>query len=329
MCQPLWRISSFGWMPTDATSHLLKLVTIALDELEAVSITASVRRAWRIARLRGDMHESLRFALELGTEEHFDELEPSSEINVLRAYIERQLQEDRRSRVDPNLLGLESIEQLTMQPLWNLPVAQKAYEVDLSLQSRIQNENRRVVSAQIIEQVRNYVCQYLMKCETTLRLAVKSNEIIDRYRERVDRVLTSLAPDILAMLNSAISRAFAEDEPEARVHALTSCRRVLVAVADYVFPPSDVLRTDSQGVERQVGLHQYRNRILAALEIAGGSTLHRALGAHLSDFSVRLDRLDELTQKGVHDFPTAADVDFGVVQTYILAGEVLAVTKHI
>jgi hypothetical protein len=44
------------------------------------------------------------------------------------------------------------------------------------------------------------------------------------------------------------------------------------------------------------------------------------------DVEPRLDRLDDLTQKGVHEEPTAADVDFGVIHTYLIAGEVLQLT---
>jgi hypothetical protein len=58
------------------------------------------------------------------------------------------------------------------------------------------------------------------------------------------------------------------------------------------------------------------------------STHHRALAAAIEDFARRLDRLDDLTQKGVHDAPTASDVDFGVIQTYLLAGEVLALYEE-
>jgi len=206
-----------------------------------------------------------------------------------------------------------------------LPAEKKPYEDELSLASRIQNENKRVVVNELLGSVRNAVFTYLMRCESTLRLSATGQWTFERHRERVDRHLQAVAPDVLDMLNSAVTRSMNTDDPEARVHALTSCRRVLAAVADVVFPPRDEPYIDASGKSREVGVGQYRNRIVAAVEAAGTSTHHQALAANIHDFALRLERLDALTQKGVHDHPTVEDVDFGVVQTYLVAGEVLAV----
>lgn len=310
----------------DTTTHILQLVTTALDEFETAPVPATVRRAWRIARLRSDIVEALRFAMELGTDEDLGEMEPSADLSTSRDLAEATFTAGRSTTVDPKLLGLDRIEVLTMRSLDMLRVDPAPYEDEISLRSRIENENKRVVVNDILARIRNDAFQYLMRCETTLRLSITGQRIFDRHRKRVDRLLRAVAPEVLDMLNAAIRRSVDGDDPEARVHALTSCRRVLTAVADIVYPARDEPRVDSKGVSRNVGANQYRNRILAAVEAGGPTTHHRALAASINDFAPRLDRLDELTQKGVHEHPTVEDVDFGVIQTYLIAGEVLAVS---
>ena len=308
----------------DTTAHILHLVTIALDEFETAPMSATVRRAWRIARLRGDIAEALRFALELGMNEDLGDLTKSPEMEPLREQAEAAFLVRRSRSVDPSNLGLDEIEVFLQQPLDSLPVEAKPYEQELSFRSRIEHENRRVVADDIVAGVRNDTFQYLMRCESTLRLSVTGERIFDRHRERVDRFLEAVAPEVLDMLNAAISRAAIGDNPEARVHALISCRRVLTAVADVVFPARREPHIDGHGIEHEVGASQYRNRILAGLEAVRTTTHGRALAASLDEFARRLERLDELTQKGVHEHPTVEDVEFGVIQTYLLAGEVLS-----
>lgn len=311
-------------MLTDTASHLLDLVTVALDEFETAELPASVRRAWRIARIRGDTVEAARFAMELSVEERPEGLGMNERQAAEAWFTQGRLMDD----VDPRLLDLTEagLIFLTTRSLDEMVSTPRPYEDELSRRSRIEAENRRFVTRRVMGRVRNDTVNYLMQCEATLRLAATGGQIFDRHRTRVDKLLRSVAPDVLDKLNAAIERAAAGDDPEAPAHALTSCRRVLEAVANHVFPPRAEPYVDANGKERPVGKGQYRNRLLAAIESAGVTTLSRAVAATIEDMASRLDRLDELTQKGVHDEPTAADVDFGVIHTYLIAGEVLQIT---
>lgn len=312
-------------MLPDTTAHILELVTVALDEFESVPASTSVRRALRIARLRGNLEEALRFALELGMAEDESDNTRPADMASLRTRAETDFLQGRTRVVEAANLGIDDVNLFLQQPLQRLERDARPYEQDLSLRSRIQHENKRVVAGDIVAGVGNDSFLYLMRCEAALRLALTGEGIFDRHREAVDTLLMQVAPEVLDMLNAAIKRASVEDEVEARVHALTSCRRVLTAIADVVFQPRSEPYVDKSGSQRSVGPSQYRNRILAAMELSDTSTRGRALAAALDEFSGRLDRLDELTQKGVHEHPTRSDVDFGVIQTYLLAGEVLDV----
>lgn len=315
-------------MLPDTPTHVLDLVSRALDEFESVSLAASVRRALRIARLRGDSAEAYRFALELGLQdvagrvgakEFPDLLEANWRDDVYAAFCR-----DRTSQVDPRNLGISGAGPVVFdQPLDELNLPDAPYEDELSLRSRMEKQNRRIVAESILAGVRNLSFRYLIACETELRLAVTGERLFNRHRARVDSVLRRIAPEVLDKLNAAIRRATESDDPEARAQSLTSCRRVITAVADLVFPPRDEPYIDRQGKSRPVGSGNYRNRIVAAIEEAGQGTYAHALSAAVEDFASRLDRLDELTQKGVHGEVTVAEMEFGIVQTYLLAGEIL------
>jgi len=314
-------------MPPGSTRHILDLIGTALDEFEDAPLEASLRRGWRIARLRGDLLEAFRFAMELGIDDYFEEMEPSIEVSVIRAQAEALMVQRRSSDIEPKRLGLDRIEEVTMQPVANLVTERSNYESELSRTSQMWHEGRRRLSLAVLGRVRNDLFLYLMRCESTLRLSAAGEHIFDRHRQRVEEVLRSVAPEVLDMLSSAIRRSLEVEDAESRVHALTSCRRVLAAVADVVFPARDDPYETRGGSALSVKQGQYRNRIVAAVDQAGPTTRRRALVASIDEFLARIARLDDLTNKGVHDAPTSEDVDFGVIQTYLLAGEVLSIAE--
>ncbi|MFZ2056402.1 MAG: hypothetical protein WAV54_03215 [Acidimicrobiales bacterium] len=315
-------------MAPGSTRHLLELIGIALDEFEDAPLAASLRRGWRIARLRGDLLEAFRFSMELGIDDYFEDIQPSIKVSIIREDAQALLTQRRYSDIEPRLLGLDRIEEITMQPIANLVIEPPLHEGELSLRSQIENENKRRLAASVLDRVRNDLFLYLMRCESSLRLSAAGEHIFDRHRQRVEEVLRSVAPEVLDMLTSAIGRALDVDDAESRTHALSSCRRVLEAVADVVFPPQDEPYTTRGGGDLSVQQNQHRNRTTAAIDRAGPTTKRRALTASIDEFWTRLTRLGELTNKGVHEAPTSEDVDFGVIQTYLLAGEVLSIADE-
>lgn len=271
------------------------------------------------------MVEASRFAMELGVDEGPDDLGMNERLAAEAWFEHGRVLND----VEPGLLGLSEtgLIDLTTRSLDEMITTPRPYEDDLSLKSRIESENKRFVTRRVMGRVRSDTFRYLMQCETTLRLAERGGLIFDRHRTRVDQHLRSVAPDVLDKLNAAIERATAGDDPEARAHALTSCRRVLTAVADHVRPPSTEPYIAKDGTSLKVGVEEYRNRLVAAIDELDTSTLGSALVASIDEFESRLRNLDKLTNKGVHAEPTPADVDFGVINTYLIAGEVLMLVQ--
>jgi hypothetical protein len=201
--------------------------------------------------------------------------------------------------------------------------APNAVEEEFSLQTRTEHENRRSIIRQVLNRLNAFTLRYLIDSEARVRLEVSGEQMFQRHRRQVDGILHSLAPEILHQLNTAIQRSVELDNSESCSQALRSCRRVLEAVVNVVYPPSSKPHIDKSGNDREVGATQYKNRLVAFVENSSEGTHSLALTASIIDFANRLDALDDLTQKGVHAMATAIDVEFGIIQTYILAGEVL------
>jgi hypothetical protein len=303
-------------MAVGDAAHLLRLVTTALDEFEQGPLPASVRRALRIAKLRGDDEATARLNLELDFDAHGSHAEANPA--VLHAFMSN------RDIGDIGLdAGLEEGRRYLTASIDQLCEPAAEPPMELSTRTRIRRANLEQLRTHIANGVRAYTFDYLVGCETQLRFATAAESIFTEHRLATERHLSDVAPDVLDQLNAAIDRAGAEGG-EARSHALTSCRRVLVAVADYVYPPSSAPYIDRAGTKRQVGAPQYRNRILAAIERStANSTFGGALASSVEHLAQRLDHLDELTQKGVHETVSEVEMRHGVIQTYLLAGEVL------
>ena len=196
------------------------------------------------------------------------------------------------------------------------------------IQGRAVLEARVQIDQEVLGRIHHRTFTYLCQCEAELSFAATAATVFDRHRRVVDRHLATLTPDVLDKLNGTY-RAAKEGDPESRSQALLSCRRVLGSIADVVFPAQSEPFTDSTGSARDVSTKNYRNRLFAFLDGAvAGDTAKKLLGATIEDFIDRVESLDDLSQKGVHDSVTQQEVDLCVAQTYQLAGEVLSLYER-
>ena len=141
----------------------------------------------------------------------------------------------------------------------------------------------------------------------------------------MESFLSRISPRVLDQFTAAYRRA-REDDAESKTHALTTCRRILESVADVVYPPRAEPVMDASGKSRKVGPENYINRLwMFIADSRIGSTHSKLQLATLQDYGARIDKVYSLANKGVHDDVAQAEVDTCVMQTYLLAGEVLRI----
>ena len=184
-------------------------------------------------------------------------------------------------------------------------------------------KGRLDLEREVLNRLRHRVFYYLCRCEMRVTYGAASAYIFEAHRTKVDRHLAMLAPDILSEFNAAYRRAREGDEPS-RSHALTSCRRILKAVADLVYPPSSDPVVGKDGKKRILTDDLYIARLWQFLgQEAERGTAAEVVLAAAEDLGKRLDRLYDLINKGVHAEVAEEEMDLCVIQTYLFVGEVL------
>lgn len=103
---------------------------------------------------------------------------------------------------------------------------------------------------------------------------------------------------------------------EELAQALTSCRRILEAVVDYVYPP---IQGDPNLNEAK---HNNRAREFVKGKASGGN--HQDfLTATIDGLDKRYARLNGLANKGLHAKVALEEAELCAINTYVIAGEMV------
>jgi hypothetical protein len=326
--------------------HVLELTRQALDEFESAPLAASLRRALRIARLRGDVTYAQMFQLDLRPHggstvwrrtEAYELLKSEGigtvDVDVWRSQISEEWFKERTPSKVHELLtdtfGEDSLIGGSIDGvIRNSTVLERESALAAKPEQKYRMELRRELDLEIIERTTHRAFTYLCMVERELSYIGVNADIFERHRLRVESFLSQVSPRVLEQFTAAYRRA-REDDAESKTHALTTCRRILESVADVVFPPQAESVVDSTGKSRKVGTDNYVNRLWMFLDSSVSASTHsKLLLATLQDFGFRIDTVYSLANKGVHRDVTQAEVDTCVIQTYLLAGEILRVFEH-
>lgn len=182
---------------------------------------------------------------------------------------------------------------------------------------------------EILSRVRTRTARFLSETEAALEFGQVATGTFERVRKVVDARLAEVAPDALTKFRAAYDRA-ATGDAEARSQALGSCRRILVSLADALYPATGATVVGPDGRSHVMSADLYRNRLWQYVaENAAGGNARRLTQATVEEIGGRLDRIDALASQGVHGDVTAAEVDQCVVQTYLLAGDLLRLVEPV
>jgi len=202
----------------------------------------------------------------------------------------------------------------------------KMLSEQLSVINSIKNiylENVALFSA-LKASVHSYVTDTLISIE----FGDVAESIFDELRHDVDAFIRVHSPKAAEKL-LAIAERMAEGSSESYAEALTSCRRLLMTVADSIFPPSDTEWIDGAGKKRKVGVENYKNRLIAFIESNMASKGTRSLLENeLEHLCSRLDSVYDKSCKGVHTDVSGEEARLTIIQAYIFIGEVAKVGKE-
>ena len=342
----------------DPIERILSLVTQAIDELDSGStpLSSVISKSIRIARLRNDYENLWWLELEVipfpdkeGKRKiiheilpHFskDRFERKQKEYTEAIILERttptvnpdgQVVPDRKQIQGLSIPEIETKIKLYQEGLKSMVTPQGLHPVDAY---HVDQENFKAKSTillildsyfSILSAVKRRVSDFLSLTEKQLIFGQINSDIFEQNRQYVDSKLSHFAPEILEQLACLYKRA-GENNPESRSQALTTCRRIIKALADKVFPPSDKPYKCLDGTMRNLNDAKYLSRLweFVASKVKG-TTSGVLILAQIDELGSKIDKIHDLSCKGVHADVSQYEVNQCVIQTYLLIGDVFRI----
>jgi hypothetical protein len=255
---------------TFSSSDVLSLVQQALNEIDSVPISASVRRTVRIANLMGESKTAIRLAMEV---------RPPGGAKIANQEDTKRFLADPRQVHTPSSPWSQAVEEYLVDRKYGddkilaWSIAQLDF-LDQELVAAVaadghQNasaSNELLKSLEIRERARSRCFSALCEWERQLTFSITNEHLITGHQRRVDEVLSRYAPSVLDQFNAVYRRIIESARSEAipnphedLAQAVTSCRRILKAVVDHV-QPADSGKPKSDGGHALTD-EQYKNRL--------------------------------------------------------------------
>ncbi len=176
--------------------------------------------------------------------------------------------------------------------------------------------------------MKSAIHSYVTDTYLAIELGDVAESIFENAREQVDKFIRSNCPKAAEKI-LVINERMQDGTDESLSSALTSCRRLLMDVADSVFPAQKEWK-DRQGNVRTVGAEQYKNRLLAYLsDLSTSKGSFALLESELEHLASRLDVVYDKTCKGVHVDVTLEEARLTVIHTYLFLGELATSTEKL
>lgn len=305
-------------MPTSSHQHCGELAKQAVFDLQNQKATTSsiVRKLELISELIGDKELSLWCAFQLGS---FRSTLPKPEqYEAGESYANRLI-------LAVNKLGLVSIYSAIIDRADEHGGGFNSVEMIETVLTGIQKSKRgqsgdmylhNIVT--LLSKVRNDAAKRAAKLYSIHALGGIPTHVFDTIRDRVDELLLEICPEAVEKFMTAYN-SLSSGSPENWSLALTCSRRVIKAVADALFPP-----TDSKIGGRSLNEDNYINRLWAFLDENAAAGSEKSLAkAHVDYLGTFLQRLNDKACKGVHANVELEEASKAVLYTYLTLGDIL------
>lgn len=301
----------------DRAGHTLELATELLDdiELQRIPLQAALLKAGRLARLVGDDEAQRWIAMELYG--YQDDEVGRRHMDFTARWIDKPTNKGYwagAAQLEVQLDALKARLQTLRLPDVSGEWASVALRETRSDQAGV--TGAMTTLGVIISKVWALLHRFVSTRYYELAFSEEQGELFQHARSRVDALLSPLSGEVLAKVES-IYRRLGEDDSEAVSQALNTCRRLIDAVADAVFPPTDGT-TELAGNVVSLGPSHTQNRLNAFVRN------HTASESRRKKLRRTLGDLYDRVSTGVHSDVTPDEARFLFLNTYLCLGEVLA-----
>lgn len=174
-----------------------------------------------------------------------------------------------------------------------------------------------------IERVKNRVLSQLHSWVSSvyyeITLGGAAETIFEKFRQEVDIKIAESCTDVLDKLPVIYDR-LREGDAESISQAMTSCRRIVDAFSDAVFPPvEDTIDVDGNKIK--LGPQQHQNRLIAFIASKTESKSRR------QRLRQALSNIYDRVCAGVHSDISVQEAQSLVLNMYVFLGEVATIDK--
>ena len=150
--------------------------------------------------------------------------------------------------------------------------------------------------------------------------------IFKKFQGKVNALLTDSNPAAVSELNTAYENLVRFGDPEKAAHVAFSCRRLIRAVADELFPAQNKPYTKNDGNEIKVGKDHFLNRLKAYVDSSRPDN-REYLVKKIDLLEDMYRKIPESINKGIHANITNEDAEMLVIYSYMILGEILLEAK--
>jgi AbiTii-like protein len=173
----------------------------------------------------------------------------------------------------------------------------------------------------VLAEVRTAIHSWVVDHSHALRFGNIPADAFQTAKSLVDDRLAVIAPDALRMFFAAQDRA-RSGSPEEWSQAMGSLRRMMKEMADRLYPATS--RTFEGHVLDDA---HFVNRLWQFVRERATGDRRALLTGQVQDVGYRIEALNDLTSKGVHDAVAQQEVEMAVVHLYLLFADLLSMLQ--
>ncbi len=299
--------------------HVLSLAQELLEDIEIsrLSAEAMLLKATRLARLAGSEKIQRWLSYEMGGYNSRDQisLEFMSRTGRWSNYAEKKGYWEPLAQQEASIQALKIELQSIRVPDGTNAMAIINNILNKTSSIRQQIQTRSGIKSRVVSILHEFVASiYYEKVFSGL-----AENIFESYKEEIDARIAEQCGDVLEKLPFIYDR-LREGDSEAVSQGLTTCRRIIDAFANAIYPPTDEI-VEIGGNTLKLGANHHQNRLNAyiAKRVVSDSRKQK-LRQSLSNLYSRVSA-------GVHDEVTPQEAKALLLSTYLFLGEVLTLDK--
>ena len=190
--------------------------------------------------------------------------------------------------------------------------------------ARISNINE--LSDQLADR-QSFIYAYTKEVYYKLKFSTLTDQVWLRLKNKIDTYISEIIPDEANKL-SAIYDSLNDDNPEKWATALTTCRRMLQAMADNLYPPTKKAKKKGKTTIK-LGTEQYINRLMCYIEEKSThETLDKITNSNLEYIGKRLDSIKDEACKGTHASVNKEEAERCFMHVYMIIGDILEIERQ-